>query len=90
MTRSEMRREVINLSEMAHSILTEMQQGDAGRTVAVHIEEGLSARGDKRLLRIMLSNLMGNAWKFKSKNAPHLVRIRCLVGIGMNRLPPET
>ena len=65
--RTEMRREVINLSELAHSIVTEMQKGDAGRTVAVDIEEGLTTRGDKRLLRIMLSNLIGNAWKFTSK-----------------------
>lgn len=66
-TRSEMRRAVINLSELAHSIATEMEKEDAGRTVAVDIEEGLTTRGDKRLLRIMLGNLMENAWKFTSK-----------------------
>jgi len=35
--------------------------------VSVQIEEGLSTNGDKRLLRIMLGNLLGNAWKFTSK-----------------------
>lgn len=66
-TRSEMRREVVNLSALAHSIVAELQAGDADRTVAIAIEERLSTRGDKRLLRIMLSNLIGNAWKFTSK-----------------------
>jgi light-regulated signal transduction histidine kinase (bacteriophytochrome) len=66
-TRSEMRWEVINLSELAHAIVAELRKRDAGRTVAVQIEEGLSTNGDKRLLRIMLGNLLGNAWKFTSK-----------------------
>ena len=66
-TRTEMRREVTNLSELAQSIMAELRKRDAGRTVAVRIEEGLSTNGDKRLLRIMLGNLLGNAWKFTSK-----------------------
>ncbi len=66
-TRSEMRREVVNLSELARSVLAELRNGDAGREVNVRIEEGLMARGDKRLLRIVLANLLGNAWKFTSK-----------------------
>jgi PAS domain S-box-containing protein len=67
-TRSEMRRELTNLSELAQSIVAELRKRDAGRAVAVQIEEGLSTNGDKRLLRIMLSNLLGNAWKFTSKH----------------------
>jgi PAS domain S-box-containing protein len=66
-TRSEMRRESVNLSHLADDVIAELQKRDAGRRVAVHIEEGLSTSGDKRLLRIMLSNLLGNAWKFTSK-----------------------
>lgn len=66
-TRSEMRREVVNLSELAQSIMAELQKREAGRPMAVRIEEGLLTHGDKRLLRIMLTNLLGNAWKFTSK-----------------------
>ncbi|HEY0321202.1 MAG TPA: PAS domain S-box protein [Pyrinomonadaceae bacterium] len=66
-TRSEMRREVVNLSEMAHAVVAELRKGDTERTVAINVEEGLSTHGDKRLLRIMLINLLGNAWKFTSK-----------------------
>jgi light-regulated signal transduction histidine kinase (bacteriophytochrome) len=66
-TRSEMRREVVNLSEMVRATAAEQQKRDAGRAVAINVEEGLSTHGDKRLLRIMLDNLLGNAWKFTSK-----------------------
>ncbi|HEX8844894.1 MAG TPA: PAS domain S-box protein [Pyrinomonadaceae bacterium] len=66
-TRSEMRREVVNLSHLADEIMAELQKREPTRAVTVQIEEGLSTRGDKRLLRIILSNLLGNAWKFTSK-----------------------
>jgi PAS domain S-box-containing protein len=66
-TRSEMRREVVDLSELAHSIVSELQKNSEQRKVAVSIEAGLSTLGDKRLLRIALVNLLGNAWKFTSK-----------------------
>jgi PAS domain S-box-containing protein len=53
-TRSEMRREVVNLSELAQSVVAELRKGDAGLQVFVRIEEGLLTHGDKRLLRIIL------------------------------------
>jgi PAS domain S-box-containing protein len=65
-TRSELRREAVDLSELALSVVTEIQKRAAERTVSVNVEEGLVTRGDKRLLRIVLSNLLGNAWKFTS------------------------
>jgi PAS domain S-box-containing protein len=66
-TRSEMCGETVNLTELAHSIMTEIQNADATRTVTLHIEEGLSTHGDKRLLGTMLSNLLANAWKFTAQ-----------------------
>ena len=66
-TRTEMRREPVNLSELAASVVAELQERETQRKAAVDIETGLSARGDKRLLRIVLTNLMGNAWKFTSR-----------------------
>ncbi len=66
-TRSEMHRETLDLSEMARGVIEELQGADAGRRVIVNIEAGLTTYGDKRLLRILLNNLLGNAWKFTSK-----------------------
>jgi len=66
--RTEMRWDVVNLSELGDEIIAELRSRDtAGRKVIVTIDQGLSTLGDKHLLRIMLSNLLDNAWKFTSK-----------------------
>jgi PAS domain S-box-containing protein len=66
-TRSEMRRELVNLSEIAQTVITELKKREPGRIVTIKVEEGLMTCGDKRLLKIVLVNLLGNAWKFTSK-----------------------
>lgn len=70
-TRTEMALETINLSVMASSVISALEKEYPGRNVTVDIKQGLSARGDRRLLRILLTNLLGNAWKFtlKQENA---------------------
>ncbi|MEP6850817.1 MAG: PAS domain S-box protein [Acidobacteriota bacterium] len=63
-TRSEMRKEVVNLGEMAATVLKEQRINDSHRKVKIKIADGLTAYGDKRLLGVVLLNLLGNAWKF--------------------------
>jgi light-regulated signal transduction histidine kinase (bacteriophytochrome) len=67
-TRSEMRREKVDLSTLATGVLTGLQVYEPARQLRIIIEDGLVAFGDKRLLEIALVNLLGNAWKFTSKN----------------------
>ncbi len=66
-SRDEMRREPVDLSALAREIFDQLQQGAPERRVEIVVEDGLRAEGDVRLLRIMLENLLGNAWKFTSK-----------------------
>jgi PAS domain S-box-containing protein len=66
-TRSEMRREIVDLSTLARSIVASLQKADTKRKIAVNIKDGLSTRGDNRLLQVALGNLLENAWKFTSK-----------------------
>jgi signal transduction histidine kinase len=65
--RSEMRRERVDLSALAHHVAEELQRSEPGRDVRFDIAEGLEAQGDARLLRVALENLLGNAWKFTSR-----------------------
>ena len=63
-TRSEMRCEKVDLTALARSIAAELKQRQPERHVEFIIAEGLAGNGDARLLRVVLDNLMGNAWKF--------------------------
>jgi PAS domain S-box-containing protein len=66
-TRSDLQWETVELSTMAQSIAAELQRQAPTRPVTWVIAEGLTATGDARLLRIVLENLLGNAWKFTAK-----------------------
>lgn len=68
-TRTEMRRVKIDLSAVARSITAELERMQPSRQVKFVIEEGLETTADPHLLRIVLENLLGNAWKFTSKRA---------------------
>lgn len=67
-TRSEMRREQVDLSRIASRLCTDLQQGQPERQVEWVIQPGLSAQGDAHLLDVVLENLLNNAWKFTSKH----------------------
>jgi PAS domain S-box-containing protein len=69
LTRVEMRRGRVDLSAMAQVIAAELQEREPGREVEFVISERLVARGDPQLLRVVLENLLGNAWKFTAKHS---------------------
>jgi PAS domain S-box-containing protein len=64
--RSELQCQQTSLSSLAHTIAIELQQGDPSRNVEFIIPEGILASGDAVMLRIVMDNLIGNAWKFTS------------------------
>ncbi|GAA0489976.1 hypothetical protein Ade02nite_24560 [Paractinoplanes deccanensis] len=65
-TRSELRREHTDLSALAREIAEELTASDPVRTVTFDIPDGLEAMGDPHLIRLVLQNLLGNAYKFTS------------------------
>ena len=67
-TRSEMYLEPVDLSLLASGICTELQQSQPERQVEFVIQTGVLAQGDTRLVRVLLVNLLNNAWKFTSKH----------------------
>ena len=66
-TRSELQRETIDLSQLAARVLDRLKLDEPERQVDVVIQEGLAAEADARLLAVVFTNLLGNAWKFSAK-----------------------
>ncbi len=64
LTSGEIRREQIDISAMARQIVEEMRTVNRGRKLTVEIAPDITASGDERLVRILLANLINNAWKF--------------------------
>ena len=66
-SRDQMQRETVDLSDIARDVLANLRNAAPERRVDVSIEDGLTIEGDPRLLRVLLENLLDNAWKFTSK-----------------------
>ncbi len=73
MTRAELRRESVDLSLLARKAIENLRQMNPERAVKFSIQSDVSAHGDVRLLGIVLENLLGNAWKFTSKQQEAVV-----------------
>src|SRR5215216_541209 len=82
-TRTPLTPEPTNLSTIVQHIVRELQQTDRNRIVEVAITPGIIANSDPRLIKVVLENLINNAWKFTSKQ--QFARIE----FGVNEDPVE-
>ncbi|WP_375769762.1 CHASE3 domain-containing protein [Archangium gephyra] len=74
-TRAELKREPVDLSALATSVLQDLRHREPAREVTCSIQQGLTVQGDPRLLRVLLENLLGNAWKFTSKRSGAVIEL---------------
>jgi signal transduction histidine kinase len=72
--RRPLERERVDLSALAAGIADDLKRSEPDRDVDFVVEEGVVARGDVGLLKVALENLIGNAWKFTSRETRATIR----------------
>lgn len=82
-TRAELLRMPVDLSELATHVAAELQAAEPDRTVELSVRPGMVTRGDPRLLRILFANLLSNAFKFTAQ------RDSARIEIGLQRRDGE-
>ncbi len=80
LSRGQVQRERIDLGAMARDILDELRGAEPQRRVTVKIHDAMKAEGDARLVRVVMENLVGNAWKYSRTR-----RDEALIEVGTRR-----
>ena len=73
--RRELRHETVDLSRMAREVAEELRCSDPARSARIDVAAGLCAEGDADLLRVVLENLIGNAWKYTARKDHTLIAV---------------
>lgn len=60
-------RQPVNLSQLAGYVAEDLRRQWPERAVALHVQPGMQVLGDPTLLRLVVENLLGNAWKYTAK-----------------------
>ena len=74
--RGEIQYQRVDLSELADAVIEDLRAGEPDREVHFDIEPGMEALGDPRLLKVVIANLLENAWKFTSREPHATIRFR--------------
>ena len=80
MATGELEHRGFDLAAVARDIVDELRAGEPDRRVDVIVPAALPARGDARLVRVVLENLLRNAWKFTSKRDAARIELGALAG----------
>jgi two-component system NtrC family sensor kinase len=74
--RADLHRSAVDVSRLVDVVVGDLRRSDEARAVDVVIEGGMVAQADPQLLRVVLENLLGNAWKFTSKTTGARIEVR--------------
>ena len=74
-SRTELHREQVDMTALAEGVVTDLRAREPSRVVEVRIERGLVGWVDRSLMKTVLENLVGNAWKFTAKQSAARIEI---------------
>jgi PAS domain S-box-containing protein len=77
-TRVDLNRSEVDVSAIARAVVAELREADPAREVEVVVAEDLRSLGDPHLVRLVMDNLLGNAWKFTGKAAHAVIEVGAL------------
>jgi len=69
----DLNRDSVDLSSMARDVAVELKGSESSRRVEIRIADGIGVDGDENLLRVVLTNLLGNAWKYTATREQALI-----------------
>lgn len=76
-TRSDITRQTVDLSQVANAVAADLRTTAPDREVEFIIQPDLVVRGDPQMLRIVIENLLSNAWKFTSRQPRARITVGC-------------
>jgi light-regulated signal transduction histidine kinase (bacteriophytochrome) len=79
-------RQPVDLSQLAAFVIDELRRAAPERDAEIAIEPGLRVNGDPTLLRLVLENLLGNAWKYSAKAVRARIEFGAEAGDGGRRV----
>jgi PAS domain S-box-containing protein len=74
-------RRPVDMAEIANEVIDGLRERDPDRVVAWQVDAA-EAHADPELIRIVLENLLGNAWKFTSRKSAACIRFRTEMDVG--------
>ena len=83
-SQSNVTREPVNLSGIAHNVADKLMLAEPERQVTFHIAEGIVCSGDQHLLRVVIENLLNNAWKYASEQEQMVIEFGMTVNKGID------
>jgi signal transduction histidine kinase len=86
LTSGEIHREPVDITGLSKEVVREIRAEEPSRKVKVEIAEGMRGSGDKRLVRILLANLLNNAWKFTASEQEPRIEVGTEIVDGESRV----
>lgn len=78
LSRVPLRVQAVDISAIARSVMEALQHEDPERMASVDIQDGLVAQADPMLIKVVIQELLGNAWKFTSRRSHTEIAFRLL------------